>query len=85
MRLLTAFACEASHLVVHGAHPRVVDGLEIGNPLLVVNALVIDLDDRHARDLLSVEETELNFTHFVQFYIGLGLGLTRKTIHFSYY
>ena len=83
--ILTALACETLAFLLHGAHPRIVDGTEIGDPAVTVDADIVNLDDGHAGDLLRLEETELHGPNFVKLDIGLGLRLASCSTHFINY
>lgn len=63
--LLTAFASVANHILVHGAHSWVVDSTESGDTSVVIDALHLDLHDRHLLNFLGCEQPELDFPHFV--------------------
>ena len=83
--MLTALACETFAFLLHSAHPRIVDGTEIRDSAVIVDSDIVNLNDRHAGDLLSLEETELHRPNFVKLYIGLGLGLASCSTHFINY
>ena len=42
--ILTSFAGVALQVLVHGAHPRVIDASEIGILLIIIDAIVVNFD-----------------------------------------
>lgn len=48
---LTSFAGAALEFLIHGAHARIIDGTELWDAVVIVDALLLNLDHRHALDL----------------------------------
>jgi hypothetical protein len=68
-------------LFVHGSHARVIDAAEDWGAALIIDSFVLDLDDRHASDLVGVKESEVDCLHFVEFNVRLSEFLACSSTH----